>query len=779
MKSIVYALRNLSKSPGQQVIKIISLTLGLAVGLLLFSKVSFDLSYDRFIPDHNRVYQVGITYAPGSIPGHEADMSDDRVGPAFSRTMKEDFPQIETATRFVRYGGRIRKDETVYNAQVMMADTMLFDVLDLGMVAGNPKDLRTINDVLLSEAFAATLFPGEDPLGKSLTYNDVTPLTVRGVYKDIPQNSHLKYRVILSIKYIEEQWGFDMSSLQGGMFINYFKLRPGADIQEIEKEMPAFYERHGLQEKIDDGDTFHFTRVSDIHLNGYGVKSMVILLGILAFVLLFIAALNYVLISISSLTKRARSIAVQKCNGASNGNILVLFLLETVFLILISLILAFVLIYSLRGPVESLTGQSLNNLFAPERFGFLAAVVLFVFLVSGLVPGRLFAHIPVKDAFNMQGKNRKGWKQILLFIQFSGVAFAFIFLLIIIRQYDFLLNKDLGYEYDRIVYATLNNVEKSRYQSMQNDLEAMPFVEGSALTSDYFFDGLGGYSITDPQTPDEYISARGISFDHRTLPLFNIEMASGENFSENSPANSLVVNEEMIRLLGWTDNPVGKIVLDSRNRPLTIIGVTKDFQVSTAMVGLSPIAAGPIQMRDSASYNCQVMIRLNEVNRANIDRLNEYLEERFPEQRATVNIYDAVLRSTYDDQRMFRNTVSVGAVVTFVIALMGLIGYVNDEARNRRREIAIRKINGATLGDILWITSRQLLTLAIVAIVLGGLGAYYVGSNWLSNFTNQVPLSTWIFLAGGLVVLAAILLTNNLRSWRAANESPVNALKTE
>jgi putative ABC transport system permease protein len=691
--------------------------------------------------------------------------------------MADMFPQIETATRAVSTTQRFGYQENVYSLPTQMVDENFFDVFGLDFTAGDPDGLRTVNDVLLSESTAAKIFADENPIGQPLTFGRVS-LTVRAVYRDLPKNSHWQADAFVHLD-ITEIWGWYQEWDGGGNYRSYFKLRPGTRIEQIEADMPAFLERY-VPDDLEDGVLYSLVPVKDVHLRNHvngSVRSTVTLYTVLALMALFAAALNYVLISVSSLAGRSRTIAVQKVNGAQSGDIFGGFLVETALLLLFCVGLAVLLILAFRQQIEMFTAESLSTLFAPDRLAALAGVVALFFAVAGLIPGYLFARIPVRQAFAMSGVNKRGWKKALLFTLFFGVSFAFVFLSIIVLQYRYFLNKDLGYDHERVVTISLQNVLKERYNTLAADLAGMPFVEGMALSNNLFLDGLsGGSGIRRPD--GEFFWPRMIEFDYRMLPLYGIAPVQGDNFREDSPANAVLINENVVRQMGWTDVPVGQPI-EISGQSITVVGVIPDLQLGSLVTGNQPLVATPRTMRDSTASSARVSIRLNEITPENLERLNEYFAERFPEQQQTVALYDRTLENQYVEERYFRNAVLAGAVITFLIALMGLVGYVNDEVRLRRREIAIRKVHGATLGDVLAVISKGILTLALAAAVLGCALAYVLGSDWLSNFANRIPLSAWIFIGGTLAVLAIIAATIVARAWRAANENPVVAIKAE
>jgi len=785
MKQLFYAFRYIVKMPGAQLVKVVSLTLGLTVGLLIFAKVAFENSYDNFFPDSERVYQMKGRFSINDGNKMMTQESDMLFGP-MAPLMMQEIPQIESATRTAWLWDR----EYFYNNEffefaTIMADTCLFDVLDYGMVQGDPKDLRAWDHALISESAAKIIFGGENPIGNTILFDKKIPLTIRGIFRDVPRNSQVKFDIILSLEGIKQiaGWGSGAENWNGGdSFRTYTKLRPGASIREVEESAGILMANSPIQETVEKwGISFLFRPIAENHKNDYSTRQLIRIMLPLAFLVLFISAMNYVLVSISSLDKRTKAIAVQKCNGSGSGSVFGQFLIETALLILVSLLLTVILFLLFRQQIYELTGETLATLFVPRQWWIMGAVVAGFFLLSGVIPGRIFSRIPVTHAFKALPAEKRWWKQLLLFFQLLCASFVLVFLLIVVRQYNRVANRDLGYNPENVATLYMKNVNSNIYERIRQELLAEPFVESMAYSNAVLTDGLSGEPIQIPGT-DEVFSSRRLAAEPGFLELMKIPLKYGEYFPEQDyRRNRVIVNEKLVEMLGWEGNPVGKRLHEEHYEGgVEIIGVARDFHASgSATSALMPIIIYSSRMDTTKLVSRILHIRLQEINPENLSSLHARLEKLLPDQKMILYTYPEFLYETSSLERMIRNLVAIAAVIITLISLIGLIGYVNDEVRRKRREIAIRKVHGATVPEIIRIIARSLMIVGTIAIVCGTAGAWPAASFFLQSFPIRIPLSAWIFIGGALFVLFICIATIVLRSWRAANANPAGTIKSE
>lgn len=779
MKQLFYTISYLKNAWGNNLIKVFTLTLGLAIGLILFARISFDLSYDKFLPDAENIYQVQMIYTTGvgttTSTSSEQSFTFQPVAP----TMPLEIPGVIAGTSISGGGERvIFEGENRYTVKAIYADTMFFKTLPFKILSGNEMGLKTGGNVFLSQSLAQRIFKGQDPIGK-LLFNEKkqkTVLTVVGTFEDVPENSHLDFDMIYSIA------NNSRNSWDGGDgYIGYARLQSNANLKDInENAIPAMLERHMDRESMKKGGysfDCYLKPVTTLHTDNKETKLTLLVLSILATLILVSVSLNYVMMSISSLATRSRTMAIYKSNGASSGNIFVMNLSETVILILLSLVCTALLILVSRNLITELTGVTLGSLFAGRQLLVSLGLVLLVVVLSGVVPARIFSSIPVTQAFRFYNYSKRGWKQGLLGIQIACAAFMLTFLAIILMQYNRILDKDMGYQPDNLAFCRLDSIPADRQQMVKAELLRSPEIENVSFTAQLLCNFFSGTPFVDPQTQEALATLRFEFADSSYVNTIGLNIIQGTNIPQNlgnSPASALV-NKRFLEMLRWDDNSIGKVYKCQGLFDIMITGVLDDFIVGSVFTKQTPIIVVGLYGGNSYYMN----IRLREMSPESFTMLENRLRELLPDQDVVLTTYRDRLHESFRDTERFRNSVAVAAVFMLLITLMGLIGYVSDEIRRRSKEIAIRKVNGATAADVLRLLLRNIIVIGTPAVVIGLIGTYVAGGKWLENFPDQISLNVFIFILGGLALLVVIGFCVIVRSWYVANENPVKSIKSE
>ncbi|WP_455590372.1 ABC transporter permease [Bacteroides sp.] len=762
MRQLYYSIRTLLRGWGTNLTKIISLTLGLFIGILLFSRVVFELSFDSGYKEADKLCVINAVY---TIGGEVKDASPVVMGPV-PGAIYDAFPEaIESVTVVSDWYGEntLFKDNIRLQPKMIMADSLYFQTMGIEVISGDPKELTNPEVMFVSQSFAREAFGDENPVGKTLLYNKNMPMTVKGIYADLPENCSLPHDVVISfstiVKYNWQYIGWD----GGDSFLGFVRLKEASNIEAVNARIDQAIEKHMPYDPESGwGVKYSLQPLREIHAGEETVHKMILIMVLLAVSILFIAAMNYVLISISSLARRAKAVGVHKCNGASNGTVFSMFLWETGVIILVSLLLVFLIMINFRERIEDIASASLTSLFTWNTLWVPLVVVVLLFLISGLLPGRLFSSIPVTQVFHRYTDRKSGWKRTLLFVQFAGVSFIFGVLCVVLFQYNRIMTKDLGYNPDRVacVYQYFEDSE-----SALDQLRLLPMVEGASVAGDAIISGYGGMPMQDEQGKTLF-TARLSTCTYDYLSFMGVKIVDGKGF--DAPMQ-VVVNEEFARRIGWADGAVGKKYMD-----YVIVGVMNDYPVNSFYEEQKPVALiGNYKM--NGCYHVRLKAPFDE----NLRALNQKMLEMFP----TADVVFKSLRQALDDQyksiRRFRDAVALAFLSILIIALMGLIGYVNDEVQRRSKEISIRKVNGAGTMDILSLLSTDILWTALPAVALGAVASYFVGRQWLEQFAEKVDLMVAWFVLVALVVLVVIMLSVIIKAWRIANENPVNSIKSE
>ena len=779
-------------------IKVLSLGIGLAVGIVLIAKVFFELSYDSFYKDIDRVYTIRTWY---SQQGDEHDYG--QVSGAVSVGFMEEVPGVEAGTRTTYvFNGDTYLDENgnKLKATLVCADTCFFKVFDRPILAGDPvKVLSKWGCVMVSRSFAEKMvdeMPGQaghdvsSVIGKQIANADMDglKLTIEGVFEDFPKNGSLDYDILLSMetygKQSTDNW------LGNDRYKGYVKLMPGIDPNTLTDAIRKMQEAHQPLEQIEAQGTnlkYFLKPFSNMHTSSPEVKTQVILLSIVAALLIIISLLNYILIVISSMVKRSKEVGVRKCYGAEGKHIYGMLTKEALLHIVLSLVMAAIIIFAGRGIVENLLGVPFQTLLVSQSIMAIAAVLLFVLVISIVVPAELYQRIPVYAALKNYTENSRRWKLGLLGMQVLINVFLVVMMLIIGRQYQKVSNADTGYDYKNLYYFDLFDGDRQAQVRAVETLNRLPEVSGVAASYNLPYMGSNGDNVSLPEDDRELFN---IADQYDCSPEFYDLM--GIRFLEGrAPRDSseVVVDEKFVQKMAefadWNDGAVGKQVFITGHEEngmmdkgyFTISGVYKSYLIGNLQgVDERPSALFYGEIGSMSSWMPHILFK---VSPEALENVRGALNEALPDKEINIVSYEEEMRAAYADSKKMRNTMAIGAVFSLLIALLGLIGFIRDESLRRSKEMAVRKINGATTRDILSVFAKDIMKLSTVMAVIACIGAFFVARKWLEQFAEKVSLHPLYFIGGALLVLTIVLGVVVLNCLRIARANPVESLKAE
>ena len=730
-RHIYYTLQSLLHKQGSNAIKIVSLALGLLMSVFLFARIAFELSFDNFYHDSDNLYIVKTGWLKnGVLEGNESRFTIIPIPAAIA----EEFPeQVESSTVSCSlFDNSFQLGERQLDMSTVMADTLYFSVLGLEMIEGNPQDLAGPDVVFLSAKSAKEAFGDENPIGKTLRYDFwgyQTTLLVKGIFADIPLNTSLERRpeAIISFPTIGRHLKWNLGWQSGGNYDGYLRLRSPQDADWLNERMSIAIARHippesGLELSV------RIVPIHNLHVETPQVRKMIWIMFFLGIVLLFTTALNYVLVSVASLTQRAKAIGVHKCSGASGSSIFSMFMVETAIVVGLALLLIGLLVYIFHEKMEELAAVPLSALFDWQNLWAPLSVILLLCILGGCLPAMLFARIPVTQVFRLYTSGRRGWKRVLLFVQFIGAAFILGMMLMVVSQYSYVTTRDRGWRPERVAYTTQRE------------------VDGNSLRS---------------------LVGSNTWFDSDFLPFIGLRLKEGHNLTGEG---QLLVNSVFCEKMNWTDSPIGKRVNDYG----TVVGLLDSFSFADM-----PNDNLPVMVEWPGKTAAPLHVRLKEPLDENLARLNEEMHRIYPQKSLVFRSVEQEMRSYAESVRVFRDVTLLVSLTILFIILMGLIGYVNDEIRLRSKEIAIRKVNGAETESILLLLSRDVLWLAIPSVAIGIGGACRAGKLWASQFSDVVPFPIGGYILVGCLLLLFIVATVVLKAWCIANENPVKSIKSE
>lgn len=770
MRHFYYILQTLLRGRTSSFIKLLSLTLGLTVGILLFSQIAYELNYERCYPEAERLVLVR-SYITNAASGTGGGWYDDDTYDVMAPTLARDMSQwVESATTVCSYtsGAVFYGNRRLDGVDYLLADTCFFRTMGIEVIKGNPQELIMPGSAFVSQHFARATFGDADPVGKVLTIDKQDTLTVRGVYRDMPQNSMLRHDFVRTVHH---DGGYMRGAGWNGndVFYAILRLRNAADIDAVNANLQRTIQQYTETEWDGWKSYYSVLPLTRFHTANPDVGKRLLILGVLGFAIFFVSAMNYILVVIASLSRRAKTVGVFKCSGASTGNVFALFLSETALFVAVAAVCSVVLMYAFQGLIEEVLGVGLSALFTWQTLWVPLLTVLLLVVVAGVLPGKIFSSIPVTQLFRRYTDGKRGWKGSLLAVQFAGVSFVIGLLVITVLQYNMLSKRDMGIRLPGLVEAKCW-LDKPRGESVCDYLRRQPYVEGVSVGATSV---LGQYWTTGLLANDgKRIALLNYNLVHHDYPkLMGIEIIEGTSFRN---AGDVLVNEELVRQMKWTDGAVGKRLNGVSDKWGTIVGVFRNIR----NMGFQ-FAQQPIALVENEDLYINFEVRLKPSHADNLRRLNAFIDTTFPDLSFQFIPVSDKVKSLYEDVSRFRNAVWLTTVSILLIVLIGLIGYVNDETQRRSKEIAIRKVNGAEAHDILSLLSRSILCVAVPTVVLGTAAAWLAGSAWLEQFVEQVSVSPLMLVCIAFLLLLLIVGVVVHKAWHIANENPVLSIKSE
>lgn len=776
MKNFNYSLRYLLKNRGNSTTRLLSLALGLIVSLLICSYVGLNLSYGRFFPDKERVYKMFENSAQFGI-------SQAMLQP-IAPTLAENIPQIEAATHHFDRLMQIKVGDIPVDYRYLNVGSDFFTVLDFGVISGDPKRILSDeglanSEVMISERLAKTLFGNNDPLGRIITTTSGKEYVVGGVFQTPPVTNPLDdFDIVDYLRFdpATANWNGDDS------YPTYIKLEKGATIEEVEQEVSKFIANNEMLKMMVEmwQAEFFFVPIEDAYYVDNNLRTAQTIYGILAVLALLVATLNYVLLTLSSLAKRSRTVAMLRCNGATRGDIFRMLLSETLIMVVASILLAIFILACLHQEIYQFLGYNLTQLFALERIWIPATVCVVSFLVAGLIPAALYSRVSLSYAFRRGADNRTWWKRSLLFVQVACTTGVTCFLLITAQQSKYVMKANLGYEYERVI--TMNYpATTSQRSTMVDELKRQPFVESVGHSVQYPIWGYFGNPIFDVEKKEILFSCRFEYFDEEYIETMGMEIVAGRNFTTQDALTKTLVNEEFVRQHGWTiDKAVGKQYFQNGGWR-EVVGVIRDFTQAGGFVMPLTVYRTACLVEDNVEMPLQLNIRLTELSPENIKSLDEVIAKNYHAKWEYQLIpYANRVKDRFVAREDMRDNVLIVSIVTLIISLIGLVGYLASEMARRRKEIAIRKVNGATTVQILRLLSANFSCVALPAVATGVAGAVWGGERYISMLeTICEPLVWWLFALGATIVIIIVYAILVARTWHTANANPVDMIKSE
>ena len=773
------AVRNLVHHKGYSIISIAGLAVGMVGFILIMLWVQHELSYDRFHRYADRIYRVNKRFQMGT------EVSFNPVTPyPLASTIEMQIPDVALATKFASYGGLCRyKEKTFSENDICTADTSFFKVFSFQFIAGNRHTaLAEPHSMVMSKSTAHKYFGDNDPIGKTVLFNNTDQYTVAAVIEDIPDNSDLQYSIFLPISDIAGP--DEVENWYSHWVFTYVLLHENIDHLETNSKLTAMIKDHIDNEII----SLTLQPLTEIHLqsaDGEGEGSKyVTFFSIIAIFILAIACINYMNLATARSSKRAKEVGLRKVVGANKMQIIRQFIGESILFSIIAMLIAFFLVELLFPIFNSLTGKQLTLRYTDYKLLLsLFAIVLVTGIISGVYPALFLSSFqPVRVLKGIFGRDRFGaaFRKILVTVQFSLSIMLIISTGIIYSQLKYINNKDLGYNKDNVVYLPIVKDIKNNYAAFKRELLQHNGITNVARASELPTDT---WAIMRGITWEGKASDEGAAFgvaaiDADYIETAGIEMADGRPFSEKFPADSAnyIFNQKAIEVMGLKD-PVGKrFVLDEEDgQEGTIVGVVKNFNFLPLTYDIEPMI-----MLIYPGFFRKIIIRIKGENISNsIKHIEEVWKTFAPDFPCEYHFLDKRFERLYTDERRASQIFSYFGVIAILISCLGLFGLASFTAEQRTKEIGVRKTLGASVSSVILLLNKDFTKWVLISNVIAWPIAYYAMSKWLQNFAYHTKIGIEIFLLSAVIALIIAVSTVSFQSIKAAFANPVDSLRYE
>jgi len=790
-KNLSKAFRNIPAKGQHNLVKILCLSLGLATSSVLIAEVFFEQSFDSFFPDFER------TYAINEVIGQDGKINDYPFTPgAVAPGLKQYAPQVEAATRITQTFNDqqcILDDKKTFSANIDIADSCLFDVLPRKIIQGDPKEALSRPYYCMIAASLAKQIGGE-VMGKHFVIAGLPgyDLVIKGVFEDFPRNSTLYgLDIFLSSRtYDLMQPGSTTNWVGNDRYSSYIRLTEGARPEDLKNAVNRMVEDHfpaKLQKQYGVSQSYSFTAISDVYKSNPQVKKMAWILSLLAFVLLFSALMNYLLIVVGNMVTRSREMAIRKCYGAGRKTIGGIIFSEALAHLILSILLAAIILYCCKGTIENMISAPISVILFNKGSWILLILCVIVLVLGGIVPGIMYSSIPVASSFRGFKETRRRWKLALLSVQFIAAGFLFSLLLVVSKQYDHMVNANLGYDYSNLAVLTVDGANMSDNERCINELKHLPQVKDISCSWELPIHGQSGNNVRIPGDDRDLFNIADLYYTYDDyFKVMGIEIIQGTGFTNGLDSLSeVMVSESFVKKMEtvakWGPDIVGKQVMISEhsglnNKRLTICGVYKDIVLGS----FNNLDERPsVMFYYSHPAGSFIMIKFHNMDDKSIKLIYDKSKALFPDKQLTVSSYSTLVMNEYASQKSFRTGVLIAGCVILIISLFGLVGYVSDEVQRRRKEIAIRKVNGAVERDIFSLFFKSMIQIAVPSLLVGVIAAWVVSEKWLMLFSSKITLNPLYFFAVLLVLLLVILGAVAINCSRIATSNPVDYLKDE
>jgi putative ABC transport system permease protein len=816
------AFRNILKYKSLSIINILGLAVGLASSLLIMLHVSHEYSYDRNWANAEDIYRISYNrYQNGALSFKSA-----RALHGMAAVLKEKIPDIVSSTEFFRDIVTVYNEKNqIQDIQMFGADSTFFSVFKLDFIdkqGDNP--LAGLYSSVISESAALSLFGTTDAVGKWFKVCQGWRFYVAGVYKDLPSNTHLPFDMLLTIQtyyFYMQNWDDEtgteiirnpkahinnkpVTSWDWGYsgYYSYILTRPGSDPAKIESQIEKIAVDYTRKITQNDGKAeFLLQPITSIHLTSNleheakpnGDRSSVVALVFIALVILCFAWINFINLTLIRAVEHAKSTGLHKIFGALKRQLVVQFIVEAIITNLISIAIALILVFLIKGWFASVTDMPVVTSIGWKFSVVFIILIISGILVSGLYPALYLASFKPVDLFkgiHPSSSNHIDLRQFLVVAQFTASIFLIAGLLTIYKQISYMETQDLGINIDNTIVTWSSPTMIGRpqriprlnsYKSMINKTPGVVAIATSGAIPGKEINWLR-QDVRRIEDPPNTVKTYAYTYiDYNFIKTFNLNLIAGRDYteSENEKGNAVIINEMALKQLGFknTESAINSYILVG-DKQYEIVGILKNFHQESLKKEIKPILFfyGYQWLADIGYYS----IKVNTSDLKNtIGQIEEIWKKIYPEDHFRYFFLDEEFKSQYHSDQAFGRLFLMFTGLAIFVASLGLFGLVIYSANQRTKEIGIRKVNGARNSEILIMLNKNFVKWVAIAFVIATPISWVFMHNWLANYAYKTSLSWWIFMMAGFLALLIAVITVTWLSWKTATRNPVEALRYE
>jgi len=792
--SFRYYLRNINYT----LLNILGLSIGISVFIALALYIQFELSFDNFHTNKESIFRVEQLMIEG---GREELMEScpTLLGPA----LKDEFPEIEYMSRVFVTGVyspfEIQYGENSFVIKAYYVDQDFLDMFSFPLIeSSNETPLAEPLQIILTKSLAKQIFGDENPIGKTLTDDDDL-FTVSGIMEDVPGNSHMQFRALCSMSTFKELYGDDVFSWWDNWISVYIKLKENTDANLMKDKTQHILKKFWRE---DTENQILLRKMTDIHLYSeisddfalVGSIKNVYIFSIVALIILIMAGVNYTNLSTAQTIKRTKEAGIRKINGAKKGHLIRQLLVESTIITLFALFLAFVIFETFLPWFNNIVQRELNfEYFNNYPLSLLIIIVaLLLGSLSSLYPSYLISNFEpltiIKGFTNKSGK-KPVLRKILITVQFLMSVSLIIVTLGVLRQVNFMQNKDLGYNQNDLIRIEYSDTSMNRIKYFREELLKNPNFIGGTIHDYPISSSTNWTRISWEGAEDQERIRMSVNYvDYRFLNIYNMKLIDGKGFTApqigNSPeGNQVVINETAVNKMGMKD-PIGKMILYGGDyhggisgNQATIVGVLKDFHFLSVHNTITPIM---VRKFNEFQVGQSISIKMTGKNKSqNLQLLQDKFIEIFPEQVFKYHFVEDYHNKMYEEDKKLSNVIMYLAVLAILIACLGVFGLVSFTTAQRTKEIGIRKVLGSSIRNINWIFSKEFILLIILSFIISTPISYIWIKSWLQSYPYKVEFAIWPYLFALFLTMLITMLTILAKTLKTGRVNPADCLRYE